>query len=181
VKVEIDLSSKRINFSDEDIDLALRMGKLDDTSQVSRPLGRMSRSLYAAPSLAAHCSGTQKPTDLQQQKFVLLDSLTPAHLLRLNHEKTGKTLTINCTGAIRVNNMGMLIKFAAAGAGIALIPDALAQPYVQRGQLSHVVKAWHAEPIEMHLVYRSRTLLPQRLQLFMAHMQAHILKLGLSR
>jgi DNA-binding transcriptional LysR family regulator len=175
VKIEIDLSSKRVNFGDENVDVALRMGQLDDISQVSRSLGRMSRSLYAAQALP-----NLSTTGLDQQSFVLLESSSGANELRLKQADTGEIINVQCHGAVRVNNMGMLIKLTAAGAGLAVIPDALAQPYEKLGVISRVLAPWQASPIEIHLVYRSRTLQPKRLKLFIAHIQAHVLQLDLS-
>jgi DNA-binding transcriptional LysR family regulator len=176
VKIEIDLSSKRVNFGDENVDVALRMGQLDDISQVSRSLGRMSRSLYAAQALP-----DLDVSLLDKQSFVHLESSSGANELKLKHVGSGEIAHVHCHGAVRVNNMGMLIKLTAAGAGLAVIPDALAQPYVKLGHVSRVLAPWKAEPIEMHLVYRSRTLQPKRLTLFIAHIQAHVSQLELSQ
>jgi DNA-binding transcriptional LysR family regulator len=177
IELEIDLSTKRLNFTDEDIDLAVRMGPLPDGSQVSRNLGLMSRSLYASPSVAAQWPLGTHPNDLKQAQFVLLDSLSPGHLLKLKHRKSGRETNLTCRGSIRVNSMGMLMSLVAAGAGIGVIPDALALPSVESGKLMPVAPQLHASSVEVHLLYRERALLPKRLQLLIAHVQRHLMSL----
>jgi LysR family transcriptional regulator, regulator for bpeEF and oprC len=178
VKLEIDLSAKRLNFTDEDIDLAVRMGPLQDGSQVSRNLGHMSRSLYASPSMAANTASNQYPEDLSTARFVLLDSLSPGHLLKLKQRHTGQEANLTCQGPMRVNSMGMLMSLVAAGAGFGVIPDALAKPWMESGQLTPIAQDWQAMPVEVHLLYRERALLPKRLQLLIAHIQHHLIGLG---
>jgi DNA-binding transcriptional LysR family regulator len=181
VKLEIDLSAKRLNFTDEDIDLAVRMGPLQDGSQISRHVGHMSRSLYASPSFAAGLAADIHPDNLRLAKFVLLDSLSPGHVLRLKHRDTGQELSSVCNGALRVNALGMLVSLVAAGGGIGLIPDAIAQPWMEQGKLNQVAPKWHAAAVEVHLLYRERTLLPKRLQLLIAHVQNHLTQLDVMR
>jgi DNA-binding transcriptional LysR family regulator len=178
VKLELDLSAKRVNFTEDDIDLAIRMGPLQDGSQISRNLGTMSRSLYVSPSIAADTAQYRRPDDLSQAKFVLLDSLSPGHLLHLKQQRTQKELTLICNGSMRVNSLGMLVHLVAAGAGIAVVPDAIAQPWVQSGQLQTILPDWQAAPVEVHLLYRERALLPKRLQLLISHIQNHLTGLG---
>jgi DNA-binding transcriptional LysR family regulator len=180
VKLEVDLSAKRANFTDEDIDLAVRMGPLQDGSQISRNLGRMSRSLYTMPSIAKKLVRCQHPKDLGAAQFVLLDSLSPGHLLHLKHRHLKREFALKCDGQIRVNAMGMLIRLVVAGAGIGLIPDALAQPWIAAGKLRPVLREWEATSVEVHLLYRERALLPKRLQLLIAHIQTHLLGLGIT-
>jgi DNA-binding transcriptional LysR family regulator len=178
VKLELNLSAKRVNFTEEDVDLAVRMGPLQDGSQISRNLGSMSRSLYASPSFAANIATHQRPDDLCHARFVLLDSLSPGHVLKLKYLHTKQESTLTCDGSFRVNGMGMLISLVAAGAGIGAIPDALARPWVVSGKLTPVAPDWQAAPVEVHLLYRERALLPKRLQLLIAHIQSHLMSLG---
>ena len=178
VNLEIDLSAKRVNFTDEDIDLAVRMGLLQDGSQVSRNLGHMSRALYASPSVAAGMPPVKRLDDLNDAKFVLLDSLSPGHLLKMKQRRTEREGSLTCHGPIRVNSMGMLMSLVAAGAGIGAIPDALALPWVESGKLTRVAKNWQAASVEVHLLYRERVLLPKRLQLLITHIQNHLMNLG---
>jgi DNA-binding transcriptional LysR family regulator len=178
VKLEIDLSAKRLNFTDEDIDLAVRMGPLQDGSQVSRNLGHMSRSLYASPSVAAGLPPVKHLNNLEEAKFVLLDSLSLGHLLKMKQHRTGREVSLICHGPIRVNSMGMLMSLVAAGAGIGVIPDALAMPWVESGKLTPVANDWQATSVEVHLLYRERALLPKRLQLLITHIQSYLMSLG---
>jgi DNA-binding transcriptional LysR family regulator len=179
VKLELDLSARRVNFTEDDIDLAIRMGPLQDGSQISRNLGTMSRSLYGSPSIAADTAKYLRPVDLGQAKFVLLDSLSPGHLLHLKQRQTEQKLTLTCEGPMRVNAMGMLVRLAVAGAGIGVIPDAVAQPWTLSGQLQRVLPDWQATPVEVHLLYRERALLPKRLRLLISHIQNHLASLGI--
>jgi DNA-binding transcriptional LysR family regulator len=180
VKLELDLSAKRVNFTEDDIDLAIRMGPLQDGSQISRNLGTMARSLYGSSSIAAEIAGCQRPEDLSTAKFVLLDSLSPGHLLRLKQRQTEQELTLTCEGSMRVNAMGMMVRLVVAGAGIGVIPDAVARPWMVSGQLRPILTDWEAAPVEIHLLYRERALIPKRLQLLISHIQNHLMRLGVT-
>src|SRR5207237_7414128 len=50
IHVEIVVTSRRVNLIEENIDLALRAGALDDSTLVARKVGVAELGLYAAPS-----------------------------------------------------------------------------------------------------------------------------------
>ena len=178
VKIELDLSAKRINFTADNIDLALRMGPLDDSSQVSRNLGFMSRSIYGAPLVASGLSSSHHPKELDADSFVLHESLTVGHLIRLKNRNYGERITLTCNGSMRVNSLGMLLSLVVAGAGIGVIPDAIAQPWLASGKLQQVIPDWQAASVQVHLLYRERALLPDRIRLLIAHIQSHLMSIG---
>jgi DNA-binding transcriptional LysR family regulator len=64
ITIDADLSSRPVNFADENIDVGIRLGEITDLSLIARRLGSATRLFYASPSYLARRGEPRKPEDL---------------------------------------------------------------------------------------------------------------------
>jgi len=65
-----------------------------------------------------------------------------------------------------VNSPQMLMRMALEGAGIAIVSDHFALPYLQRGELVQVLPDWRSPPVSAWAVFPGRRLMPARTRAF---------------
>jgi DNA-binding transcriptional LysR family regulator len=167
VQLDIDTSPRRVDLTREPFDLALRIGPLEDSELVARPLMQMQRGLYASPLYLATRKPPKKPADLTEHAFVSMAQTrsTPQRLLRGTRAET-----VAMTGRIQVNAMGLLRALALAGSGIAAFPHGMVKADVAAGALLPVLPDWQFEPLPVHLLAASRKLMAPKVRAFIDHL-----------
>ncbi|HKO51039.1 MAG TPA: LysR family transcriptional regulator [Polyangiaceae bacterium] len=120
VHVEISLSSRFVDLVAEGFDLALRAGKLADSSLVTRKIGSDSLGLFASPGYLRRRGKPKTVTDLASHDCVLF---------RGSHGKSEWLLTgpqgeerIGVRGPLNADEMAFVQQAVTAGVGIALLP-----------------------------------------------------------
>jgi DNA-binding transcriptional LysR family regulator len=138
---------------------------------VSRRLVTLQRSLYASPSYAQRWPLPHKPQEVLRCRVVTLEAYAEYGELTLQRAgRSSSKQTVGVEGHISVNSMTLLRQLLLSGAGIGLVPDRLMHDDVQHGRAVRVLPGWQAPAVEAHVLYRSRTLLPRRVRLFVEHL-----------
>ncbi|THF65907.1 LysR family transcriptional regulator [Pseudothauera nasutitermitis] len=167
VMLELDLSPRRVDIVGENFDLALRMGALpDDTLLAARRIASMSMGLYAAPAYLAEHGDPETPEALAVHRALVLPaSAGGPRIWTLIHDTLQRD--IQPTGRIAANSPELLLGLAAAGAGIAAVPDHFARARVVRGELRRVLPRWHLPPHDAWAVFPGRRLMPAKTRAFL--------------
>ena len=69
-------------------------------------------------------------------------------------------------GRATTNSPELLMRMALKGAGITVVNDHFALPYLQRGELVQVLPDWHLPPVSAWAVFPGRRLMPARTRVF---------------
>lgn len=172
ITLEVDLSPRRVDLVGEGFDAAVRIGTLpDDALLAARRLTAFSTGLYAAPGYLAERGEPATPDDLPRHAAV--------RLLGPDGEAVPWSLTWGAQrwegvppGQVAANSPELLIRLACAGAGIAAVPDFFAQPFLQRGELRHVLANWRLPSHPVWVVFPGRKLMPAKTRVFVDMLQA---------
>jgi DNA-binding transcriptional LysR family regulator len=173
ISLALDLSPRRVDLVDDGFDVVLRMSALDDSRWVSRKLTTLTRSVYASKSCAKRHPAPQTPEDLATCRRVSLAAGAEAGewVLQRNDRPSVKR-SVNAPAPISVNSVALLRQLVVAGAGFGLVPDALMAADLKAGRVLAVLPGWQAPPVDAHLLFRARALLPQRVRLLVDHLLA---------
>jgi len=169
VRLELDLSARRVDLIGENFDLAVRIGELEDSGLLRRFLARMSNGLYASPSYLAALPPIRSVKDLSQANALTLSARKADREWRLSRGR--QRAAIVPTGNVAVTDMGVLMQLTVHGAGIALLPVAFAAEHAAAGRLQRVLPEWQGEPVAIHAVFAERRM-PLRLRLMLDLLQA---------
>ena len=163
VLVSLDLSDRLVDLVNENIDCAIRIGELTDSSMVSVRLGEMRRMAVASPAyLVAH--GVPKtPADLVRHNCLALGQQR-GWLFR--DPESGVAATWKVGGTFECNDGAVLHEWALAGRGLAWRSLWEVGQDLQEGRLSSVLDAWQAPPMGIYAVFPQRRQLPLRVRLF---------------
>ena len=176
VQLELDLSPRRVDIIGEGFDLAVRMGELQQDSQLAaRRMALVSTGLYASPAYLLEHGEPQLPQALESMRGLMILSRSgdpmPWTLSRGEGEAAERWTGI-AAQRVLVNAPDMLLRFACAGVGITEVGDHFAWQHVQRGELVRVLPGWQLQPAACWAVFPERKLMPLRTRVFLEAMAA---------
>jgi DNA-binding transcriptional LysR family regulator len=159
VRVEIDFTDRATDLVAEGFDLALRAGKLADSTLIARPVGQGQIGYYASP---AYLEGRRltHPDQLVDHQLVVFSGSVRG--LRWPFQIGKRLQDVPVQGRVVVNSLAVAQRAAARGHGVAWLPAPFARDDVQRGALVPVLRKFWPPPTPVQLVYPSaRHLAPQ--------------------
>jgi DNA-binding transcriptional LysR family regulator len=120
VHIELSLTSRVVDLVSEGIDLALRAGKLRDSTLVARKIGSDSLGLFAAPSYLRRRGKPKSVAELAHHDCVLFNGKNAKAEWRLSGPGGEESVTVR--GPINVDEMAFAVHAVSAGLGIGLLP-----------------------------------------------------------
>jgi len=152
VQIHLHLQDKTVDLVAEGVDIAVRIGELDDSSFIARKCGEITLKITASSDfIQKHGS----PTTLDEvPSFPCLIDMTPRHGSRWPFGRR-----INVDGAIKANDGEIIRQMTLAGLGISLLPNFFVDDDIASGHLVDLFPDELAEPLGIY------TLLPARRQI----------------
>ena len=162
LEIDVVLDARRLDFIEDDIDLALREGPLADASWTARKLGTLAVQLYASPAYLARRRPPRTLEALREHDLIAVPPSGPASDLAALRGRNGRRLGL--VARLRVNDLAAVADLAEAGAGIAVLPEYVAAPSRARGALVPVLPRTTLTRVPLHVVFPSRRHLSRRVQ-----------------
>lgn len=171
-RVEVDLSfeDRYTDLVANGIDVALRLGKLADSTLGARTLGVNPWVLVASPHYLKKHGTPRRPSDLKEHATLIYSSVQGNDVWRLRNA-SGEAVSVPVSGRLRSNNLSALLAAARAHMGIAALPWYVAHDSLAAGRVVEVLKTCRLPEQEIHAVYPSPRLVPQKVQAFIAFLQ----------
>ena len=171
-QVQLDLSfeDRYTDLVAQGIDVALRLGKLADSILGARTLGVNPWVLVASGGYLKKHGTPRKPADLKDHACLVYSSVQGNDIWRLRGA-SGEAGAVPVAGRMRSNNLSALLAAARAHLGIAALPRYVAHDSLKAGRVQEVLKTCSLPEQEIHAVYPSPRLVPQKVQSFIAFLQ----------
>lgn len=148
--IDLVLSNERFDLIRDGFDLAIRLGKLEDSSMVARKLDTRVQHLCAAPAYLEKYGVPEQLAQLQHHNCLLGST----DYWRFCHN--GKHHKLHPKGSISCNNGNALLDAALKGMGLAQLPDYYVQPYLESGELITVLDKYREPEDGIWAVYPQR-------------------------
>lgn len=163
LEIEALFSSRHVDFIEDGVDLAVRIGELPDTvSLTARRLGTQRVVTAAAPSYLDRHGRPGHPGDLTGHQCIGI--LSDDHILPWRFLDGGKRLMLPVRGRLRIGQMQAALAAACAGTGLAQLPHWLAAEAIAAGRLEIVLAAFEALGLPVHIVWPSDAVLSARMR-----------------
>ena len=168
VEVSAYLSNRQIDLAEDGYDLAIRVGKLSDSSMMAKQLGKRANYVCAAPSyLEAH--GIPYSIAELSQHSCLLGSSDYWHFSELGKEKS-----MRLKARLRYNNGYCLTDAALKGLGIVQLPDYYVEQHLKSGELISLLDNYRAPDESIWAVYPQNRHLSPRIRLLVDYLAAQL-------
>jgi DNA-binding transcriptional LysR family regulator len=171
-QVQLDLSfeDRYVDLIAQGIDVAIRMGKLADSSLGARYLGTNPWAMVAAPGYLKKHGTPRRAQDLSAHVALIYSSVVGDEFWRM-HTPKGDPVTVPVSGRFRSNNLSAVLAAARDGLGIALMPRYVASESLASGKVLEVLGDHALPEQEIHAVFPSPKLVPGKVSGFVAFLQ----------
>ena len=171
-QVQLDLSfeDRYTDLVAQGIDVAIRMGKLADSSLGARFLGANPWLVVAAPKYLRKHGTPRTSADLANHAALIYSSVLGDDVWRLS-TPGGETVTVPVVGRLRSNNLSAVLAAARSGLGLAAMPRYVAADSLASGHVVEVLRDHSLPEQEIHAVFPSPKLVPGKVAAFVAFLQ----------
>jgi len=151
--IELVLADQFLDLVEHRIDLAIRIGRLEDSSLIARKLGSARAILCASPAYLQKHNSPQALQDLRFHDCIVHGRLAQTAIWQLKGPEGAESVRMKC----RVSgcNMSHALDLVLAGHGIGLLPDAVAETEIRAGKLMRVLDQFASPEFGFFAVYPS--------------------------
>lgn len=165
--VELGATDRSVRLVEENVDCALRVGELEDSSMIARQLGEIRLINVASPGYLQRRGTPGAPADLEHHQAVLYASPTTGRVADWEWVEESRVKTVQVPGRVTVNNAESYIACGLAGLGLIQIPAYDVQAHLASGELVEVMPDYRAAPMPAAILYPHRRHLSRRLKVVM--------------
>lgn len=168
IQLELSSTDRQVDLIREGFDCVLRVGQLEDSSLIARPLGALRQVNCASPAYLERWGEPQQLADLAHHRLVHYQTRFGSKPSGFEYQKDRATGILNqpMSGHLSVNNSDAYAAACLAGLGIVQAPLAGLAPYLQSGQLVEIMPTITPPALPVSLLYASRRQMAQRVQIF---------------
>jgi DNA-binding transcriptional LysR family regulator len=154
VQIELELSDRVVNLVEDGFDLGIRIGRLSDSSLISRQLASTRLVLCASPTYLERRGYPTHPTELQQHETFSYSLLTTGNTWRFNG--LDGPVDVRVAPRMTSNNGDTGVEICVRGGGIHLWPIFLIEDQLKTGALVELLPTFQAPTFGIYAVYPSR-------------------------
>jgi DNA-binding transcriptional LysR family regulator len=147
IDVVSDLTNQQMDLIEGGYDLAIRLGKLKDSSLMAKPISQRHYRVCASPEYLIHHGTPHSLTEIGQHNCLM------GQHSYWRFEDNKKERTIKVTGNLSCNSGYGLVDAALKGIGIVQLPNYYVDQYLQSGQLVEVLTQYKIKPETIWAIY----------------------------
>ena len=170
LQIDLSFDDRYVNLVEQGVDLAIRMGRLADSSLGARYLGTNPWVLVASADYLQRRGTPDSPADLSEHDALIYSSVQGDERWHFSGAD-GARLTVPVKGPLRSNNLSALLAAARVGLGLAALPWYVAHDAVRDGAVRPLLAGWALPEQEIHAVFSSPRLLPTKVLGFIDFLQ----------
>ncbi len=154
VAVELLLVDRLVEMLEEGIDIAVRIGHLDNSSLIAVPVGSVRRVACASPAYLARHGTPATPQALAEHRSVTFTSLVQGSYWTFGAGR--RAVNVPVRSVFTSNQVDACVDACVKGAGIGMFLSYQVAPLIAQGALTHVLKTHEPPEIPVCLVYQQR-------------------------
>ena len=165
VDVRVVYGDRNVDFHEEHIDLAVRIGTLPDSSLVATRVAQTRLVVCASPDYLTRRGVPQRPADLTGHDCIAFEGVTAPREWRFGAVDRGESVAVRTR--LVVNTADAAIDAARAGVGVTRVLSYQVDDACHAGELATVLAKYEPEPRPVSLVYPGQGRLPLKLRAFL--------------
>lgn len=151
VRGELQLVDRMVNLVEEGVDVAVRIGVLEDSSLRARVLGATRRVAVASPDYLAAHRALRSPRDLVHHRTIELTPISATHEWRFYRGR--EELRVGIEPSFVTNSADAAITHAVHGGGVAVVLSYQVIDELTSGALQVVLAKYEPKPLPIQIVY----------------------------
>lgn len=170
VFIDLDLSDRKVNIVDEAFDLAVRTGRLADSTLIARKIADIPRYLVASPAYVGEHGHPVSPDEIAEHR-VLRYTHVPNSVQWLFTDDEGKAYSPQLNVAFQANNGEMLAHAAISGLGLLVAPAFIVEDALKSGKLLKLMDSYSLSSEGLYLVFPPGRLQSRRVRVLSQFLQ----------
>lgn len=172
VTLDVVLTDKTLDLVTDNIDVAIRIGTLGDSSLLSRRIGREVFQLMASPDYLRAAPRLREPADLQNHGCLIF---APRPEMKVWHLQNGESRQrVEPPVKFISNNIATIKSLAVLGSGITLVPLSSCGEEIRAGKLTVALPDWSMGSTPIHLVYQKQPFKSPKIQAFVSFVESRV-------
>jgi DNA-binding transcriptional LysR family regulator len=151
VSIDLLLMDRLPNLLEDEIDVAIVLGRLPDSSLVRRSLGHVRMVLCAAPDYLASRGVPATPQDLATHECLIF-ATTPG-VASWTFQISGRRTEVEVPARLRSNALDVVVSAALGSTGIARAPSWQVQDHVDAGRLKLVLQDYERPALPLQMIF----------------------------
>jgi DNA-binding transcriptional LysR family regulator len=164
MQIEMVLNDRNLDLIDEGLDVAIRIGHLQDSSRVARRLGQVSRVTVASPAYLARRGEPQEPAQLADHDTIVGTQRASLREWRFGPQENGERVRL--TPRLLLNEVETQLLAVRAGKGIARLLSYQVADDLAAGTLVRLLPSYEPLPMPVQLVAQNAQRMPLKVRTF---------------
>jgi DNA-binding transcriptional LysR family regulator len=165
IGIKLLLTDRVVHLMEEQIDVALRIGELPDSTLMASGVGMVRMVVCGSPAYLAKHGVPSRPQDLAAHDCIGFDVLESRRAWVFGSGKSA--LSVPVVSRLAVNTAEAAIDAAALGVGLVRVLSYQVAEAVTNGTLSVVLQDYESAPLPVSLVHKGQAPLPLKLRAFL--------------
>ncbi|WP_372656097.1 substrate binding domain-containing protein, partial [Halobacteriovorax sp.] len=161
VEVQMILTGEYLDLTKENIDLAFRVGKLEDSNLIQRAFKDVHFIAIASREYIQRFGIPKTAKDLNEHKLLSFRGFDFNQLTDESEEEVDLKCRIN------TRSIPMLLNMAVNGNGITVLPSFYCESYIRTGELVQIFPKWEGPMHTVHILYTPSSYLSKRTRAFL--------------
>jgi DNA-binding transcriptional LysR family regulator len=175
ISIDLSFDDRYVNLVEQGVDVAIRMGRLADSSLGARYLGTNPWVLVASPTYLKANAAPKLPADVAKHPCLVYSSVQGDERWqftgRIGPREGGREESVPVHGPLRTNNLSVVLEATQDGMGLSILPWYVAHDAVQARRIVPLLTEFALPVQEMHAVFPSPKLVPSKVTTFISFMQ----------
>ena len=168
VTIDLNLTDRYVDLVDEGIDVAIRIGRLADSTLIARRLSYSRRVVCAAPAYLEKYGQPERPEELRQHNCLSYSLLASGNNWRFIRD--GAQIEVAVTGSLSSNNGDLLREAAVEGLGLYYAPTFIVHEDLRAGRLAPLLRAYALPPLDIHALFPESRFVSAKVRTFVDHL-----------
>ncbi len=165
VTVRLSLSDRMVGLLEDHVDLALRIGELEDSRLIATRCGSTRRVVCGSPEYFSQHGTPKHPTDLASHAAVIFETVTSSNAWVFAADRSD--IAVSMQRQLIVNTSEAAIDAAIAGVGVTRVLSYQIEHAVKAGTLVAVLKRFEPESLAISLVHDNQRRVPLKVRAFL--------------
>lgn len=152
IELDVSFSDRAVSLVDEGFDMAVRVGRTEDSSMIARKLCEVRIVVVGAVAYLERHGEPETPADLARFDCIIDSNFKEPARWPFRDSDEG-AVGVPVKGRVRYSNTEACLKAAEAGLGLACVPAFIAGEALRTGRVRRVLQSFEPAPYAVHALY----------------------------
>ena len=167
IDVSLLLQDRNLQLVEDHIDMAVRIGRLPDSSMIATAIGSVRMVVCASPRLIETLGMPQTPQDLSRFPSVSIETPLSQPGWQFRDPGDRSPFSISPAPRLSVTTVEAALRAATSDAGVIHLFHYQVADAVKAGDLKIILEDYEVDPVPVHLIHASRGQMPLKMRSFL--------------